>query len=126
MKFENHSAMKQKFFFKYVVWGAIALLFFALVTMLLWNWLIPSIFNGPALTYFQALGLLLLTKLLLWGFGKPGNYGPYTNQFFKEKFYEKFSHMTPEQREAFKQRMKDKWCSWDEKRADKFSGTSND
>ena len=33
---------------------------FSLVTMLLWNWLIPDIFKGPAITYVQALGLLAL------------------------------------------------------------------
>ncbi len=30
------------------------------VTMLLWNWLVPPIFNGPAITFLQALGLLAL------------------------------------------------------------------
>ncbi len=37
---------------------------FGAITMLLWNWLIPAIFNGPSVTYFQALGLLVLCKIL--------------------------------------------------------------
>ena len=37
---------------------------FGAVIMLLWNWLIPTIFNGPSVTYFQALGLLVLSKIL--------------------------------------------------------------
>lgn len=43
----------------------LAVLSFGVVTMLLWNWLIPTIFNGPSVTYFQALGLLVLSKILL-------------------------------------------------------------
>ncbi len=33
--------------------------------MFLWNALIPDLFQGPALTYVQAIGLLLLAHLLL-------------------------------------------------------------
>ncbi|MBK7503624.1 MAG: hypothetical protein IPI52_00420 [Bacteroidetes bacterium] len=33
--------------------------------MLLWNWLIPVIFGLKAITYFQALGLFLLSRILL-------------------------------------------------------------
>ena len=38
------------------------------VVMRLWNWLIPSLFNGPKLRFVQALGLFLLARLL-FGFG---------------------------------------------------------
>jgi hypothetical protein len=37
---------------------------FGAVTMLLWNWLVPTIFSGPVVTFWQALGLLLLGKIL--------------------------------------------------------------
>lgn len=39
----------------------------SLVVMLLWNALIPSLFNGPVLGYWQAAGILLLSHLLLRG-----------------------------------------------------------
>ena len=39
----------------------------ALVVMLLWNALIPEIFAGPILNYWQALGLLILVQVLLRG-----------------------------------------------------------
>ncbi len=40
------------------------------VVMLLWNALIPDLFQGPAITFVQAVGLLLLTHLLFRrGFG---------------------------------------------------------
>jgi hypothetical protein len=41
-------------------------LFFALPTMLLWNWLIPHVSNGvmPTITFFQAIGINFLCGLL--------------------------------------------------------------
>ena len=47
------------------------LLAFALAwaTMLLWNWLIPSLFGGPIITYLEAAGLMILGRLLIGGFG---------------------------------------------------------
>jgi hypothetical protein len=41
-----------------------AIIVFPAVTMLLWNWLIPTLFSGPIITYWQALGLILLSKIL--------------------------------------------------------------
>jgi len=43
--------------------GGLALL--GLVTMLLWNWLMPDIFGLKTITYWQAWGLLLLSFILL-------------------------------------------------------------
>ncbi|GAB3328465.1 hypothetical protein GCM10027299_30800 [Larkinella ripae] len=51
---------------------ALGIGFFMLVTMIvmrLWNWLVPSVFNGPRIRFVQALGLLFLTRLLVGGFG---------------------------------------------------------
>ena len=40
----------------------------AVVLMLLWNWLLPVIFGIKAITFWQAVGLLILSKLLFGGF----------------------------------------------------------
>lgn len=40
---------------------------FAAVTMWLWNWLMPVIFKLPAITFWQAVGLLLLSHILFKG-----------------------------------------------------------
>ncbi len=37
------------------------------ITMSLWNWLIPTLFSGPVITYWQAVGLLVLSKILFSG-----------------------------------------------------------
>ena len=41
-------------------------------TMYLWNWLVPLLFHGPVVTFLQALGLLVLSKILFGGFGRSG------------------------------------------------------
>lgn len=72
--------------------------FFALGygTMYLWNWLIPSLFNGPVITFWQAWGLFLLAKIL-FGFGGGG--GHEKKRRWKEKMKAKMQHMSPEERE---------------------------
>ena len=37
---------------------------------LLWNWLLPSLFGWPSVTFWQALGLLALCRILFGGFGR--------------------------------------------------------
>lgn len=100
-------------FVKCVVAMVIAIFFFAWVTYLLWNWLVPVLFNGPIISYWQALGLLALTKILFFGIrGRRPCYGPGTHQPpWKNRFYEKISSLSPEEREAFKQKMREKWCT---------------
>ncbi len=58
------------------LWGIpLFIVIFALLvwaTMLLWNALLPVIFGIVTITYWQALGLLVLGRLLFGGFGKGG------------------------------------------------------
>jgi len=49
--------------------GIAAIFLFTLVVMLLWNALIPALFKGPVVTYWQTLGLLVLSKILFSGIG---------------------------------------------------------
>ena len=49
---------------------AMTVLFLTLPTLLLWNWLMPTIFDLPYITFWQALGLTLLARVLL----QPWNY----------------------------------------------------
>ncbi|NJM25207.1 MAG: DUF3106 domain-containing protein [Bacteroidia bacterium] len=113
---------------KVVLWILFGVLIVALIgglTMQLWNWLVPALFGGPYITFWQTLGLLLLSKILFAGLGKGHHQGggpPWKHQW-KKKMYEKFSHMSPDEREAFKRRMADKWCSQSREQDDE--GSSN-
>jgi hypothetical protein len=117
-------------FLAWIALGLIAVFVFGLTTMLLWNWLIPTLFSGPVITFWQALGLMILSKILFWGFGGGkrgcGCHKHGAGGSWKGKFYEKFASMTPAEKEALKQKMKEKWCYWDENVSAKDSGASND
>ena len=73
---------------------------FGAIVMLLWNWLMPSIFGLGAISFWQALGLLVLCRLLFGGFGwhhrmrRGGMHG-------RNHIREKWMKMTPEQRKEF-------------------------
>lgn len=53
--------------------GIAAVFLFTFVVMWLWNTLVPELFNGPVLGYWQALGLLVLSKILFSGMGGGGD-----------------------------------------------------
>ena len=56
-----------------------AIIVFPAVTMLLWNWLIPTLFSGPVISYWQALGLILLSKILFSSGHGGSRHGTYHN-----------------------------------------------
>ena len=62
--------------FKIVLLVLTAAAVFTLVTLRLWNWLMPSLFGLHAITYWQALGLLVLSRILLGGFRGRPHFGP--------------------------------------------------
>lgn len=76
-----------------------------LVVMNLWNWLIPAIFGLKVISFTQALGLLVLSKILFGGFRGGGGWGGNRMHFWKNKMAERMKNMSPEDRE----RMKAKW-----------------
>jgi hypothetical protein len=95
--------------------------------MYLWNWLVPMLFHGPVISYWQALGLLVLSKILFSGFGG-GKRNPCGEEapYWKQRFNEKFSSMSEEQREEFKRKMKEKWCRFERDASEAKSDTSKD
>jgi hypothetical protein len=55
---------------KYAGFGILGLAFVILVIFglqALWNWLIPELFKGPVLTFWQTAGLFVLAKILFSG-----------------------------------------------------------
>ncbi len=79
--------------------GIAGVFIFGSIVMLLWNALLPVLFHLPVITFWQALGLLVLSKLLFGGFRGGGGRG----HQWKNKMQEKLRNMTPEEREKFKQ-----------------------
>ena len=82
-----------------VVIAVLALL--GAVVMLLWNALVPQLFRGPELGYWQALGLLLHSRLLFGGLrGRGGWHGHWRQRMCRERW----EQMTPEERAQLRER----------------------
>lgn len=77
------------------------------VVMELWNNLLPQILHVSVITFWQALGIFILCKIL-FGFGKGSGGAPWA----KRKIADRFQGMTTEERQHFKEEMKDKLCGW--------------
>jgi|SRR5579859_2104074 len=72
---------------------------FGAIVMWLWNTLMPVLFHLPVISFWQALGLLILSKILFSGFrGRGGPGGPWKGQMKR-----RWMNMTPEEREKFKE-----------------------
>ena len=70
--------------------AALVVFVFGGLVMLLWNWLLPRLFDWPEITLLQGFGLLVLCRMLFGGFGGGG--GGHSKS------------MTPEDRERVRQR----------------------
>jgi hypothetical protein len=88
----------KKHVFKHVMMGLAAIVGFSAVTMLLWNWLIPGVFGLAAINFWQALGVLALTRILFGGFGHREMMRGMRNG---NPIHDKWVKMTDEQRREF-------------------------
>lgn len=70
------------------------------IVMTLWNWLMPELFGWHALRLPQALGLLVLCRVLFGGFGMQGG-GPRGN--IKRRLFERWEGMSDEERAKFRE-----------------------
>jgi hypothetical protein len=75
---------------------------FSAVTMLLWNALLPQIFGVASINFWQALGLLVLSRILFCRFGGRHPFGAYgMGHKTRNALREKWMNMTPEERKEF-------------------------
>lgn len=94
-----------KSYFRHSLWHTLGFLSFAVIfsviVMLLWNWLIPSIFGLSSINFLEALGLLVLSRLL---FGtSPSGWITRKNmdRYRRHPLYERWDGMNEKQREEF-------------------------
>ena len=81
---------KRRFVARGIGFGILFLGLFSLLVFLLWNWLMPAIFGLTTISYLQALGLLVFSKILFFGFHR--SYGPSSHfrsrEYWKKRFEE--------------------------------------
>src|SRR5215831_838729 len=89
--------------FKFLLIATVAIGALSFVVMSLWNWLMPTLFGRPIVTFWQAMGLLLLSLILFGGFR--GRSGP-PQRRWRRRMMERWEKMTPEEREKFQRGLK--------------------
>lgn len=90
----------------FIVVAPIAIFIFGGVVMLLWNNALVPVLHVSTVTFWQALGILVLSKILFSSFsGGRGRSYP----TWRQRIQQKWNNMRPEEREQFKQRWEDRW-----------------
>ncbi len=98
-----------------------AILLFGFIVMGLWNAILPLVLGVKTITFWQALGILILSKILFGGFGGRGWRG---SPEWKQKMKQRFENMSAEEREQFKAEWKNR-CGGRWGRFEKTDAASN-
>lgn len=82
---------------------------FGWVVMQLWNGLLPEILGVGTVTFWQALGILVLSKILFGSFHGGHRHSKYHHSH-AHNWHGKWMHMNPEEREKMKAEWKERCC----------------
>ncbi len=75
------------------------------VVQQLWNWLLPTLFGFHEVTFWQALGILALCRILFGGSGFMGS----SRSRVRRRVAERWERMTPEERERVRAGLRGQW-----------------
>lgn len=75
------------------------------IVKLLWNWLLPAIFGLREITFWQAIGVLALSRILFGGFG----FHTSASSDSRRRIAERWERMTPEERERLRRGWRGRW-----------------
>ena len=111
--------MKRKNLIWMVPLGILGMALFAYlggeIVMHLWNWLLLPLFGWRTITFWQGLGLLVLCRILFGGMGchrsDRSKVRRRVGERMADRMADRCEQMTPEERERFLQRMRQRWGS---------------
>lgn len=86
--------------------------------MLLWNNILPDVIQVRTVTFWQAMGIFLLCKIL-FGFGGRGS-GNFKERMMARKMGQRFKEMSPEQKEQLRAKMREHSSCFDWRRGQGF------
>ena len=95
--------MKTLKYIGFGILGAGLVVFAVWLTMTLWNWLIPELFHGPVITFWQTAGLFILSKILFAGISPKSHRRPYSDYSWHRNYKSRYHRCTEEQPEAVKE-----------------------
>jgi hypothetical protein len=98
-----YGGKKTKFFVLIPFIAIAGVLLFGWAVMLLWNAILPAALHAGEISFWQAVGLLLLSRILVGGFGgkRFGGHGGFRGGMWREKWM----NMSDEEKAKFK----DEW-----------------
>jgi hypothetical protein len=107
MTFEKDSAERKtrkivKIVVLFVIFAPLIVFVFGEIVLHLWNWLMPALFHLPTITYWQGLGLLVLSWLFFGGLRGSGPRSGY-RRHWRRRMQDHWEHMSPEEREKFRE-----------------------
>lgn len=95
----------------FILIGIAAIALFSFIVMGLWNAILVPVVHVSAVTFWQAAGILLLSKILFSGFRGGGRFGGRRHEW-RQEMKEKWQNMTPEEREKMKQEWRQRCNRW--------------
>ena len=107
--------MNKKFWIKKIIGFTIlaiaAAALLGYIVMSLWNNILVEVLHVSVISFWQALGILVLSKILFGSFKGSGGCGG-RGGAWKKEMQEKWHTMTPEQREKIKQEWRNRCRVW--------------
>jgi len=88
---------------KFAFFAIVFVLLLGWATMTAWNYVIPGIFHLTAIDYWQALALVILSRILFWtGGGSWGRRHGYNKEHYRKMIENRMENLSPEQKEKVK------------------------
>jgi len=105
---------------KILVCVVLASVVFGFALKYLWNWLMPGLFGLHTISYWQAIGLFVLSKILFGGIHKHGGRGG-RGRKWKQHMEARWQQMSAEEREKFRAGMRGRHgCGWTREDKERF------
>jgi Ca2+/H+ antiporter, TMEM165/GDT1 family len=89
----------------FILLGLVFIVVIGFVLMNLWNYILVPVLHVGMITFWQALGIFILAKILFSGGPMGGRFRRHNRQEWRKKMFEKWQNMTPEEREKFRGNM---------------------
>lgn len=96
-----------------LLFGTAAIFLFGFIVMNLWNAILPAVLHVGVISFWQALGILILCKILFGGFHGGRGRGPRGwGDKMRGNMREKWMNMSDQEREQFRQQWKNRCAGW--------------
>ncbi|OGX84750.1 hypothetical protein BEN47_15930 [Hymenobacter lapidarius] len=92
---------------RFLLFAALFITAAVFLTQYLWNWLVPEVFDGSAISLTQTFGLLVMSRILFGGWFRGGHSGDWARRrkAWQQRMADRMETLNPDEREEFRQQM---------------------